>query len=307
MEIVKTRTHKLTVSVIVTVLNEQENISDLLTSLTHQTQKPDELIIVDAGSTDTTPKTIKLFSQIRFFSHPGNRSTGRNFAIARAKGEIIAITDAGCIPDPSWLEELVKPFADKKIQVVSGYYRGLARSSFEKCLIPYVLVMPDMAGKSEFFPSTRSMAMRKSVWQNVAKFDERWWHNEDYVYAHTLKSAGISFRFTPKAVVSWLPRKNLKTAAWMFMRFAIGDTQAGIIRPQVKRLAVRYTVFAYLLFLNPWAILLAPPYLIWSIAKNFKYAKVWQARFWLPVLQITADISVLFGSIVGLLSRVYGV
>ena len=87
------------------------------------------------------------------------------------------------------------------------------------------------------------------------------------------------------------------------MRFAIGDAQAGILRPKVKFLALRFYIFFFLLFLNPWSWLLLVPYLIWSVAKNYKYVRHWQALFWLPVLQLTADIMVLFGTVVGLLSR----
>ncbi len=284
------------VTVVVTVLNEIGYIKFLVDSLKKQTKK---VIIVDGGSTDGTWEYLQKQRGIKAIQKVGNRSVGRNFGMSKTNAKIICFTDAGCIPEPNWLKELAKPFADPKVQVVSGYYKGLSKNVFEKCLVPYVLVMPDQI-RGEFFPSTRSMAMRKGV----GLFDEKLSHNEDFAFANLLKKRGIEFYFAPKAIVGWFPRKNLRQAAWMFMRFAIGDAQAGILRPKVKLLALRYYLFFFLIFINHWFVLLAIPYVIWSIFKNFKYVKDLRALYWLPVLQISSDIMVLFGTIVGLLSKV---
>ena len=301
------------ISICVTVLNEKSSIETLIDSLLTQTLPPSEIVIVDGGSVDGTWEVLQKEKRVRSFRVPGNRSVGRNFAISKAKSKIIAITDAGCIPDPNWLEEIVKPLTPPSPRlgegIVSGYYRGLPKNIFQKCLIPYVLVMPDKAGKTEFFPSTRSMALRKSVWEKH-KFDENLWHNEDYAYAHALKRAGFNFTFAPQAIVSWLPRQNLKAAAWMFMRFSIGDIQAGILRSQVKNLIIRYLAFGYLFFLSlEFSFFFAPLltltlcYLIWAIVKNYRHVRDPRAFFWLPVIQITADLMVISGTVMGYMSK----
>lgn len=296
------------ISVICTVFNESDNIEQLISALRRQSLPPSEVVIVDGGSPDGTnfilTKLAKKWPVLKVYQVKGNRSVGRNFAVTKTKAPLIAITDAGCFPEPNWLAELAKPFSNSQTQVVSGYYRGVPSNTFQKCLIPYVLVMPDKAGKSEFFPATRSMALRRTVWDKSGGFNPHLWHNEDFEFAHRLKHLGYSFVFAPKAIVNWFPRQNLKQAAWMFMRFAIGDIQAGILRPKVKLLAIRYLVFIFLCFLYWPFFLLIIPYLIWAIFKNFRYVKDIRAFFWLPVLQITADVSVLFGTLVGLLSRI---
>lgn len=302
------------VTVIVTVLNEQSTLPQLLDALRRQTRRPDEVVIVDGGSVDRTWDILQKFSRswprLHVYQLPGsNRSQARNLAISKARFPIIAITDAGCLPNLDWLEHLVRPFYNSRTQVVSGYYTGLAANTFQKSLIPYVLVMPDRL-PPVFFPSTRSMALRKSVWTQLGGFNPANNHSEDYEYARYLRSRGIDFVFVPEAVVSWFPRQKLSQAAWMFFRFAVGDMAAGILRPKVKMLAVRYLIFAYLFFLSCEIhilffplILLALIYLAWAVRKNYRYVKQFSAVFWLPVLQITSDICVLFGSVVGLLLR----
>jgi glycosyltransferase involved in cell wall biosynthesis len=302
---------RTSVSVVITVFNEEQTVDELLTALGNQIYLPSEIIIVDGGSTDRTLNVLKERSAkwklLKVFSRQGNRSIGRNYAVDHSKGKIIAFTDAGCIPEKNWLAELTKPFADPKVQVVSGYYRGLAQNIFQKCLIPYVLVMPDKAEKSEFYPSTRSMAIRRQSWNQSQGFDPDLSHNEDYAYAHKLKKLGLIFTFAPDAVVNWIPRKNLKQAAWMFFRFALGDIQARIYRPQVKKLFFRTVIAVFFFFLALQVrsliyIWLAAfiIYLLLSVIKNYKYVKDIKAIYWLPIIQLTADVGVLFGSAVGL-------
>lgn len=259
---------------------------------------PAEIIIVDGGSIDKTVEKCKKYKGVKVISGKYNRSEGRNIGVAAAKGGIIAFTDAGCVPEKNWLRELTKVKAD----VVAGYYKGLPQNIFEKCLVPYVLVMPDRVG-SEFLPSTRSMAIRKDLFLKMGGFDPKLDTSEDFEFAQRLKIAGIKFVFAKDAVVGWYPRKNLKQAAWMFLKFAVSDIYAGIFRPKVKLLILRYYLFFFLVFLNMWFGLLAVLYLIWSIIKNYKYVRNWRAIFWLPVLQLTADMMVIFGTVMGLLSR----
>ncbi len=101
-----------TVSLITTVLNERGSIAPLLDSIAAQTRPPDEIIIIDAGSTDGTCDIIndylKRGLRARLIVVPGaSRAHGRNLAIRRARGEIIASIDAGCVATRDWLEQLV--------------------------------------------------------------------------------------------------------------------------------------------------------------------------------------------------------
>ncbi len=91
---------KQKISVVITTLNEEKYIGQLLASLKAQTLKPSEVIIVDAGSTDDTKKTIQQFDPpslekrategqsnqtIMFFiKKSANQSVGRNFGISKA-------------------------------------------------------------------------------------------------------------------------------------------------------------------------------------------------------------------------------
>ena len=301
------------VAVVVTVFNEQASIGALVSSLLAQTLRPAEIIITDGGSTDDTSKILQRLAavhhQLKVFLVPGNRSVGRNYGVSKSSSPIIAFTDAGCQPTPSWLKELARPFSQPSVSVVSGYYSGQATTVFELCLLPFCLVTPDKARATEFYPSTRSMAIRRRIFLQVGGFNKENSHSEDFELAHRLKADRYYFTFAPRALVLWQPRKKLSSAAWMFLRFAYGDMQAKILRPKVKLMAIRYLVFIYLIFLSRYLPILYPvlltaviAYLSWAILKNYRYVKQPQAFFWLPVLQLTSDLAVLFGTLLGLLA-----
>jgi glycosyltransferase involved in cell wall biosynthesis len=85
----------MNVALITTVFNEEDSIEKFLDSIVNQTQKPFELVIVDAGSKDKTVAIIKNYSKklpLKLFIHKGNRSVGRNFAIKNATSNTMAMS-----------------------------------------------------------------------------------------------------------------------------------------------------------------------------------------------------------------------
>lgn len=302
------------ISLITTVFNEEDTIKLLFDSILEQSFLPDEIIVVDGRSTDNTKKLIAKYklriSNLRIITKKGNRAVGRNEAIKHVTGNIIVCSDSGNVLDKNWLENITKPFKDKKTDVVAGYYKGLPKNIFQKCLIPYVLVMPDKVDPNNFLPATRSMAFTKKIWEKVGGFDEKYSHNEDYVFANKLKKAGVRIVFEKDAIVNWIPRNSYKEAFLMFFRFALGDAEARIFRPKVIIIFARY-VLGLLLFLlavryHSLSLLIVFgifSYILWSIWKNYKYCKSIQAFYYLPLLQLTSDIAVLIGTLIGFLKK----
>src|SRR5687767_12515658 len=100
------------ISLIATVLNEGSNIHRLMETIQRQTRQPDEIIIVDGGSQDDTMAILNSYTgklPLRVIVQPdSNISRGRNIALKAAKGDIIAITDAGVRLNDDWLERITQ-------------------------------------------------------------------------------------------------------------------------------------------------------------------------------------------------------
>jgi len=302
---------KKTLSLIVTVYNEAETIENFLASCFKQTLPFDELIIVDAKSTDATVDIIKNFSKknavaIRLFIREGNRSVGRNFAVKKSRGQWLAISDAGCVLDKNWLKALSAEQNKTQARVVAGYYQGLATSAFEEASIPYFLVMPDRIQPSRFLPATRSMLIEKSLWEKLGGLNEKLDYNEDYQFAHRLKNLDIKIAFSEEARVYWLPPRNILEFCQKIFNFARGDAFAGLIRKKVYLIFLRYLIFFGILIFFPNFYLifsLMGIYLIWAIIKNMKYCP--RSFFYLPLLQLLADGAVMLGSGIGFIQATF--
>lgn len=306
------------VSFITTVFNEGKSIGLLLESLSYQTKKPDEIVIVDANSTDDTKKIILDFQKksklkIKLISSEGNRSVGRNIAIKNAKYEVIACSDSGCELDKDWLKNISKPFENRNVDIVSGFYLTKPRNNFEKSLTPYLNVMPENVDSKNFLPSSRSIAFRKSVWKEVKGYPE--WLNtcEDLIFAKKLKEKKYNFIFQKSALVYWKQRNNYKEVIRQFYSYAVGDGVARYIRLSVYLLFLRYLIgillLGYYLYTHSLNIIILMfillfGYIIWSIMKNYRFVKNYSGLFYLPSFQFISDIAVIVGTTVGLIKGI---
>ncbi|MAG21762.1 MAG: hypothetical protein CL943_00455 [Candidatus Diapherotrites archaeon] len=104
-----------------------------------------EIIVVDDGSRDGTPQMMeKVFGKekkIKFIGLGKNQGVcrARNRGIAEAKFPIVVNMDHDCIPEKRWLKELIKPFENKRVGVVSSFGDfGGTSTAFRKKLIEKV-------------------------------------------------------------------------------------------------------------------------------------------------------------------------
>lgn len=307
---------KIKITLIVTVFNEANTIELLLRSIAAQTRRPDEIIITDAESTDDTVKIIKEFGtrsnfSITVISQKGNRSIGRNLAIKHSKYDWIAITDAGCVLDDKWLENLEWCQLKSNADVIAGNQKGLPKNNFQKAVVPYVLVMQDKIHSDSYLPATRSVLLHKRIWEKANGFDETLDLNEDFAFFRIVKNNGAIFAVCKESMIFWIPRDSITSFSKMIYSFAKGDQIAGITRPKVIFLFIRYIIGILLLFyaftteqtILYYLLLLGfSIYLFWSINKNKKYVDT--GWYYLPILQLTADLAVMLGTLVGKMKRI---
>lgn len=304
-------------SLVITTYNEEKNIKKLFNSIVAQSKFPDEIVIVDAGSKDKTINEIKKEKfrnknlNVKFTIEEGNRATGRNKAINKATGEIIIVSDAGCVLDKNWFNNMIKPFKDKKVDVVAGYYHPVGKSILQKCVGVYTSVMSDKLDENNFLPSSRSIAFKKSAWEEVKGYPEQFNTCEDLVFANNLKKAGFKFVTAKNAIVYWEQKNSFKEIFFQFYNYAKGDGRARFFREKTPFLFLRYLFFFYLFFLNiiiqsrlllTTSILILSAYIVWAISKNFKYVKNNKAFYYLPALQFLSDFAVILGTSIGFLS-----
>jgi len=111
------------VSVIVPVRDGAESIGRCLDALCGL-DYPDhaiEVVVVDNRSTDSTREIVATYP-VRLVEERGVQSSyaARNRGVVASTGEVLAFTDADCIPDRGWLRALVWPLAAPDVGGVAG-------------------------------------------------------------------------------------------------------------------------------------------------------------------------------------------
>ena len=114
---------RLSVAAVIPLYNGGRYIEAALRSVLAQTALPDEIIVVNDGSTDDGPAIVAKFCEthpITILTKPnGGQSSARNMGVAHAKSDLIAFLDQDDIWYPTHVAELSRPFEqDERAGVV---------------------------------------------------------------------------------------------------------------------------------------------------------------------------------------------
>ena len=229
------------VSLVATVKNAGPDVGAFIESLRSQTRQPDEVIVVDGGSTDGTVEILAVAGGVTLIEEPGaNISRGRNIAVRAATHDVIAVSDADCALDPTWLERLTDAM-EEGADVAMGFYRPVARGFFEACVAAATVPEPNELREERFMPSSRSLAFRREIFEAAGGYPEWLDVGEDMYLDHRWRERGARMVLVPNAIAHWPMRSNLGAVWRQYFGYAKGDGIAGMY-PQ--RHALRFSVYA---------------------------------------------------------------
>lgn len=224
------------ISVIVPAKNAADSLPACLDSLKGQEGlilgSDYEIIVVDDGSTDAT-SAVAESRGVRVFAQPNaGPAAARNRGADLAAGEILAFTDADCIPAADWLRELVRPFADPAVVGVKGAYAttetGLV-PRFVQCEYAHKYSRMRQLAQIDFI-DTYSAAYRREVFLENGGFDPvfKTPSVEDQEFSFRLARKGLRMVFQPDAVV--YHRHDLNLGDYVRRKFGIGYWKAVMLR-----------------------------------------------------------------------------
>lgn len=176
------------VSVIIPVYNGEKYIVEALESVLSQTYRGFEIIIVDDGSTDSTPRLIEPYvkgGKIRVVRQDNSGpSRARNRGIAEAGGEYCAFLDSDDVMMPERLKLQVEKMEREDIGLVytdlmSFNEKGTVYESKTDFIRPYSGDVLDRL-LVENFITTSTVMVKKECFDKAGYFDEGMKHSEDY-------------------------------------------------------------------------------------------------------------------------------
>jgi len=285
-------------SVIIPAYNAEATIGQCLESMTRQSFKNFEIIVVDDGSKDRTPEIVQEFSKIRLLKQKNaGPAVARNKGAKEAKGEIIIFTDSDCVADRNWLEEMLKPFSEKNVAGVQGMYKSKQKEIIARLIQLEIEQRYAKMMKHKFidFIGTYSAAYRKNVFEEMKGFDTSFpiASGEDTDFSFRVSRAGYKMVFNKKAIIFHThPTRFFKYLRIKFFRAywrtkvykrhkdkMIKDSytsqmvkvQAGLFYLLLPTaiVAVVWPEFAFLLGLNALLLFLTGfPFAFWAFSKD---------------------------------------
>jgi cellulose synthase/poly-beta-1,6-N-acetylglucosamine synthase-like glycosyltransferase len=250
------------ISLVVPVRNEEMSIGELIASISRQTRQPDEVILVDGGSTDLTVALAEGLTSgdpryriVRAGDATPGR--GRNVGFAEARHDWVALTDAGIRLDPAWLERLAEVAErDPLVRVVYGNYEPVQETLFERCAaLAYVPAKERRAGGRMRGPFIASALIHREVWEAVGGFPDLR-AAEDLAFMERIDGQKFNVGWAPGANVAWRLQPTLARTFRRFVLYSKHNVWAGRQRHWHHGIARQYLVglpFVVLAFAHsPW-------------------------------------------------------
>jgi len=209
------------VAVTVAALNEEKLVGQFIKAVLNQTFSPNEIIFVDDGSTDRTGEIVKSYAKkYERIKYIYQKNTGpakaRNRAWQTAKADICAFTDADCIPETNWLEELLKPLRDPQVGATAGTYKTLNEENLLAKFIGLEIARKyrNIKGEVEAH-GTYNLAVRKKVLEETGGMNEEYPKpsGEDWDLTYKI-SRKYRIIYVPTAIVETEHFENL----WLYMK-----------------------------------------------------------------------------------------
>ncbi|WP_018676044.1 glycosyltransferase [Riemerella columbina] len=238
-----------TLSIIIAIYNRKDELFELLNSLSKQTDKDFEVIIVDDGSKINLKPTVELFERqlkIQFF-RKDNSGPGltRNYGARRAHGEWLIFVDSDVIVEANYISNIKKNIATIPCDAFGGADKAHKGFNLMQKAISYAMTSVFTTGGirgnkkavSKFQPRSFNMGVKKSVFDAVGGFSEMR-IGEDPDLSMTLWEHGYTTAFFDDIGVYHKRRTD-------FGKFSKQVYQFGIARPILNQRHPQYTKLTF--------------------------------------------------------------
>ncbi|MBR4129307.1 MAG: glycosyltransferase [Bacteroidaceae bacterium] len=206
-------------SIIVPVYNRPDEVDELLQSLTQQTFRDMEVVIVEDGSSLPCDSVVQKYAgklQLRYFTKE-NSGPGptRNFAAEHSQGEFLIFLDSDCVLPPGFLQAVEDELNRKECDAWGGPDKAHesftpVQKAINYSMTSFITTGGIRGGKKQmdkkFYPRSFNLGIRRSLYRQLGGFSSMRF-GEDIDLSLRIYESGATCRLFPEAWV-WHKRRT---------------------------------------------------------------------------------------------------
>ena len=208
-------------SFIIPVYNRPDEVDELLQSLTAQTFRDFEVLVVEDGSSVPCRDVAERYSDRLNLHYYAKTNSGpgqtRNYGAERSRGEYLIILDSDCILPPDYLAAVEKELQTAPADAFGGPDRAHPSFSDIQKAINYSMTSFFTTGgirggkkkMDKFYPRSFNMGVRREVYLALGGFSKMRF-GEDIDFSIRIFKGGYRCRLFPDAWVYHKRRTDLK-------------------------------------------------------------------------------------------------
>ena len=205
-------------SIIIPVFNRPDEVDELLQSLTEQTVKDFDVVIVEDGSKtpckDVVDKYASQLHLLYYYKENGGPGPARNYGVERAKGDYVLILDSDCVLPPTYIEAIEAELSSNPCDAFGGPDRAHESFTPVQKAISYSMTSFFTTGGirggkkklDKFYPRSFNMGVRRDVYNALGGFSKMRF-GEDIDFSIRIFKGGYKCRLFPEAWV-WHKRRT---------------------------------------------------------------------------------------------------
>lgn len=271
-------------SIIIPVYNREEEMKELLQSLSEQQNRDFEVIVVEDGSTKSSESVVRDSSNrlnIKYFTKPNSGpGLSRNYGSERSSGEYLVYLDSDCVVPPQYTQVLHDYLACNRVDTFGGPDAASDDfSDFQKAvsysMTSFFTTGGIRGGKRKldrFFPRSFNMGYRKEAYDQFGGFSSMR-VGEDMELSYRLVAKGCSSVLIPQAYVYHKRRSTSKSFFRQVFRFGMTRINLYLRYPDTLKLVhflpSLFTIYVAL------SIIITLFYSRYAMAPLFLIAFIW--------------------------------
>jgi glycosyltransferase involved in cell wall biosynthesis len=314
--------HEPEFSVVIPVYNRPQEVEEILTSLTTQSFKDFEVIIVEDGSSKRCDLVVDSFRdrlRIEYYFKPNSGpGPSRNFGFTHARGRYFVIFDSDCTLPDQYFHVVKESLITNQWDAWGGPDRANSNFTLKQRAMAYTMSSIFTTGGIRggkkhlgwFQPRSFNMGISRKVFEKTGgfKFDR---YAEDIEFSIRMKQSGFKVGLIPEAFVYHKRRISFREFYRQVYNFGKGRAMVGRIHPEEVKVTHWFpTIFligSVLLFLLPFfsglLFTVGLSLFLLYITAIFVDALVSNRNVMVAILSIPAALCQLFGYGMGFLAQ----